>query len=296
MKLTVIIPVYQSEKTLSRCLESIVAQNIDDIEIILIDDGSTDGSAQICDSFAQKRNDTKVIHQKNGGLSCARNAGLEIAQGDYITFVDSDDTIGPGTFSQLMSIAICHPEYDFIEYPVVIRKSGKSKKLLCCQTESVYTNMRDYWLLAQGYCHTYACNKLFRRHLFEHIRFKEGELFEDYTLMCQLLNICHTIKVAKCGTYVYYQDNSQSLSNSATGKDLSILLRESMKMLNRYSDKTFYSNVLNIQIVVYERTALPPVLPVMPYWGTWKLFLLHLFGMNTFCKFMKTIRKLFHKY
>lgn len=94
-KISVIVPVYNVEKYLERCVESIFKQTYKNIEIILVDDGSTDNSGKICDKFLKKDERVKVIHKENGGLSDARNAGLEILSGKYIMFVDSDDWISP---------------------------------------------------------------------------------------------------------------------------------------------------------------------------------------------------------
>ena len=94
VKLSIIIPVYQVEKTLSRCIDSVLGQSFDDYELILIDDGSTDQSGAICDDYALRDSRICVIHQSNSGLSSARNAGISIARGQYITFIDSDDFLG----------------------------------------------------------------------------------------------------------------------------------------------------------------------------------------------------------
>lgn len=91
MKLSVIIPVYQVERSLRRCVESVCNQNVDEMEIILVDDGSEDESGRICDEISTSDKRIKTIHQKNRGLSAARNAGLKVADGEYVTFVDSDD-------------------------------------------------------------------------------------------------------------------------------------------------------------------------------------------------------------
>jgi len=109
MTLTVIIPVYQVEDTVGRCLESILAQEYDDMEIIAVNDGSPDNSRDICQQFADKDNRIKIIDKENGGLSSARNAALEIAKGEYVTFADSDDEVEPGTYGKLMGIIAKNP-------------------------------------------------------------------------------------------------------------------------------------------------------------------------------------------
>ena len=93
--ISIIVPVYNSEKTLSRCVESLQAQTETELEILLVDDGSTDGSGDLCDAFAQADKRIQVIHKENNGVSSARNAGIRKAQGDYVQFVDSDDYVDP---------------------------------------------------------------------------------------------------------------------------------------------------------------------------------------------------------
>ena len=101
-KISIIIPVYKVEKYLSRCLDAVLRQTVNDIEAILIDDGSPDASGRICNEYAQKDPRIKVIHQENAGASAARNSGLDIAAGDYIGFVDSDDCFVPNMFELLL--------------------------------------------------------------------------------------------------------------------------------------------------------------------------------------------------
>ena len=115
MKLSIVIPVYRVETTLDRCVESVVTQDYDDFEIILVDDGSPDRCPQLCDEWARRDPRISVIHKPNGGLSDARNAGIDVARGDFLTFIDSDDYIAPHTLSQLMPLT---DEADLIEYPI----------------------------------------------------------------------------------------------------------------------------------------------------------------------------------
>ena len=103
-KISIIVPVYQAEKYISKCIESIVNQTYKNLEIILVDDGSTDRSGEICDEYGKKDNRIVVVHNKNKGVSVARNCGLDIATGDYITFVDSDDYIDLQMYSEMMKV------------------------------------------------------------------------------------------------------------------------------------------------------------------------------------------------
>ena len=104
-KISVIVPVYKAEKFLSNCIKSILNQTYHDLEVILVDDGSPDSSGQICEEYAKKDNRIKVIHQKNAGVAAARNVGLDLATGDYITFVDSDDYIRPQMYEKMLKCA-----------------------------------------------------------------------------------------------------------------------------------------------------------------------------------------------
>lgn len=296
MKLSVIIPIYQAKDTLPQCLDSILQQHVDDLEMILVDDGSTDNSLKLCEEYASQHSLIKVIHQSNGGASSARNVGLDNATGDYITFVDSDDLVAPDTYPQLLAIAAQHPEYDFIEYSIVEKTSERETRPFLILHDNSYTDLRDYWLTSQGYLHTFVWNKIYRRDILQNLRFQCGaEPFEDYTLMNQLLPRCKMIHTTSWGSHLYNRSRSDSISFSPTGSEMTRLLHESLKMLERFVDNRFYETVLNIQIVVYELTLQQPLLPVMPFYGSWKQILMHLIGMRHFCQIMRFARRILHK-
>ena len=123
MRLSIIIPIYNVEDTLQRCLESVLTQMDERIEVILIDDGSTDSSGKIAEDMTTNKGNCRLIHQKNKGLSAARNAGIEVATGDFLTFVDSDDFVAEGTYDALLAVLAAHPDYVSLNI------------LLCCITE-----------------------------------------------------------------------------------------------------------------------------------------------------------------
>lgn len=154
MKLSIIIPIYNAAKTLNRCIESILKQSFTDYELILIDDGSNDESAAMCDAYQQMGENIKVKHQKNLGLSAARNAGLKMAQGEYITFVDSDDSISDNTLQELMDELTQHPEVDLLEYPMQERIGHSTKERLLTFTPHEYDDAMEYWLKERAYHHT----------------------------------------------------------------------------------------------------------------------------------------------
>ena len=116
--LSVIIPVYNVEKYLRKCVDSILLQDFANMEVILVDDGSPDNSGAICDEYAEKDARVKVIHKENGGVSSARNTGLDVAQGKYIAFVDSDDYLLPNSFQPNVEYMENHPDIDLLQFPI----------------------------------------------------------------------------------------------------------------------------------------------------------------------------------
>ena len=288
MKLSVIIPVYQSADTLPRCLQSVLSQHVDNIEVILVDDGSTDQSPQLCDEYARQHPAVSVVHQPNSGAAAARNAGLAHATGDYLVFIDSDDNLAPDTYRPLLAIAASHPEYDLIEYSITERLADGSLRSFCTLPEQTFTSLSDYWLSTKAYRHTFVWNKLYRRELWNGVNFTT-EPFEDYALMNRLLPLCRCIRTTACGRHFYDRTDRLSLSHRATGHQMELLLRESLKMMSHCVDKSFYEAVLNIQITVCRQTHADPILPVMPYRGSWKLTLMHLLGMQRFCQWMRLV-------
>jgi glycosyltransferase involved in cell wall biosynthesis len=239
MKLSIIIPVYRTEATLNRCVESVLNQNLDDFEVILVDDGSPDNCPQMCDDWAAKDAHIRVIHKPNGGLSNARNAGLDKAQGDYITFVDSDDYIAANTYAPLLQ---CMEDADLLEYSIANRLS---------LPDCTYTDAQKYWLQGQAYRHTYACNKIYKKSLFCNIRYPEDKVFEDVYTLPHLLEAAKTIRTCSQG-YYHYCYNPQSITANANGKQLEMLLDAHLNS-GMPIDDSYYLYLLNIQIDVWER-------------------------------------------
>ena len=124
--LSVIIPVYNSLSTLQRCVESVLAQRVGDMEIILVDDGSVDGSAALCDTLASEHHQVRTVHRVNGGLSAARNTGIERATGTWLSFVDSDDELAPGTLEPNLQIALSPSDTDLVEFPITVHQGSPS--------------------------------------------------------------------------------------------------------------------------------------------------------------------------
>lgn len=246
---------YRVEATLNRCVESVTNQSFDDFEVILVDDGSPDRCPLMCDEWAQKDPRITVIHQTNAGLSAARNAGIDRARGDYLTFVDSDDFIGTETLCEVVEQL---DDNDILEYPVC-RFFGKNRQEWLRLEDKTYTNMDDYWLNAKVYLHTYACNKIYRRQMFEEVRFPVGRVFEDAYTLPQLLRRARKVATTSQGTY-YYCDNSQGITATANGQQLRQLLDAHLSS-GMPIDDLYYLHLLNIQIDVCELTGDEPRLP-----------------------------------
>ncbi len=293
--LSVIIPAYNVERTLARCVESVLAQGVG--EVIIIDDGSTDDTPRLCDQYAGYPRVT-VIHQSNGGLSAARNTGLSAACGEYVTFVDSDDFISPNTYPRLLKLIGANPQYDILEYSLVkddVRKRPSQTPL----PDREYTDMAEYWIDGRAYAHSYACNKLFRRSLFDHVRFPVGKTFEDVHTLPQLLRHARTVRTTSIGTY-HYAYNPDGITSRASADDHRNLLEAHMGMIadsrlrHYHGFAKYYAHVLNIQITAYERSGddADIALPTLPYYGSWKLQLLHVLGMHRLCHLFRTTKRL----
>ncbi len=290
MKLSIIIPIYNVEDTVRRCLESVLSQKDSTMEVILIDDGSTDASRKIVESMVRDKPECHFFHQNNQGLSAARNTGLTHAVGEYITFIDSDDCIAPGTLSALLSELAAHPEYDMLEYPA-IKHYGSSRQQLLNFPKQTFNTPRSYWL-SGGFCHAYAWNKIYRKELFTDIRFPAGRIFEDVFTLPLLLQKAKIIATTSVGLY-YYCYNPNSITAQAGGKELCDLLEAHLTHLHLWGTLTpkYYQSLVNIQMDVYEATHAMPVLPTLPYAGTVKLYLLHLIGLKHLCQLNQCIHK-----
>ena len=184
---SVIIPVYNVEPYLREALDSVLSQTYDNLEIILIDDGSTDGSGDICDEYALHDSHIRVIHQNNKGLSAARNAGLDVISGDYIVFLDSDDVYLPEYVSYLKEILV-KEDADIVECKLKTFRNGESY----ANNESITDQSTEYrtfnriealHALVHDDISVVATNKLYKRKLWDDIRFPEGYVYEDNNSM-----------------------------------------------------------------------------------------------------------------
>ena len=214
--LSIIVPVYDVENYLQKCIDSILAQTFTDFELILVEDGSPDGCPALCDAAAAKDARIRVLHQKNGGLSAARNAGLDAARGAWIGFVDSDDYIAPEMYETLYKavqstgadLALCdYAEVDEAGVPCqsmhvrLGKKDFTGRELLKNATDSM---IQPAW------------NKLYRRAVFAQLRYPEGKLNEDLFLIPKIcLQIQKAVVVPKA-LYYYVQRGGSIMNGSKT--------------------------------------------------------------------------------
>jgi glycosyltransferase involved in cell wall biosynthesis len=236
-KLSVIIPVYNSDSTLERCVNSVLSQNMDNLEIILVDDGSKDRCAKLCDSLAIRHSGIKVIHRINGGLSAARNTGIEASTGKWLSFIDSDDEITPDTLSANMEWLEANPDTDLLEFPVNVHYGSDDSYLLSFKPETV-TGAKVFpnWIKNEGYTHCYAWNKIYKRELFDSIRFPQGETFEDAAVCPGIISLCKAVRYSDKGCYLYYK-SAGSITLKYTFKNQEPLFRNNLRLLNMITEQ-----------------------------------------------------------
>ena len=223
LKVSVIVPVYNVERYLDRCVGSIVGQTYKNLEIILVDDGSPDKSPEMCDVWAKKDARIKVIHKKNGGLGDARNAGLDVASGDLIGFVDSDDWCEPTMYEKMIA------SYKEHRMPVVVCdvwvdwENGWPSEKKCFGEGSVSWNRIE---AAEAFCGeglpAWMCNKLFERQLWNGVRFT-SQLYEDIPVMRRFLTSVNGISFTRTLDYHYIQPQNSIVNSSMQEKHLTLL-------------------------------------------------------------------------
>ena len=213
MKLSIIVPVYNVEMHLGRCIQSLLNQSIPDYEIILVDDGSTDSSYSIMEEYySQNPNKIRLLHKANGGQGDARNMGLDNASGEFITFVDSDDYVDPDCYSPLISLAE-RGGYDIVVFDSIWEFPSYTR-LMCSVNgadDSRAITPSEYILSPQG-----PCNKLIRRNLIDKcsFRFPSGIIFEDLAAIPQLGLYTDKIYYSKTPLYHYVQTDVSTVRRS----------------------------------------------------------------------------------
>ena len=238
MRISIIIPVYNVGELLRKSVGSVMDQIGEDAEIIIVDDGSTDDSGRICDEYLNIPNVT-VIHKTNGGLSSARNAGIDHANGDYLLFLDSDDYLIPGSIDLLSTLLKQTGKCDFIQfrYEEVSDYSNKSTAGIA----SDFVEIRDRRQMferkfALGGIGASACTKLISRDVFRSLRFKEGIIHEDEQFTIHLIERAQRALYISNALYMYVQRPGSIITSGFSQKRLDIIavLEEQMAVLSSY--------------------------------------------------------------
>lgn len=264
--ISVIIPVYNVEKYLDKCLDSLVNQTYKNIEIIVVDDGSPDNCPVICDEWAKKDNRIKVIHKENGGLSSARNTGIDIASGEFVAFVDSDDWVDLNTLEVAYKM-ISSGNYDLSIYSL-LPEYGTETEQYISGYDTNYCDRKELFglILNDNYVCGYACNKLFKRTLIGDLRFDES------LLSCEDIDFCAKY-AAKCKNAVYttakfyhYRQRNDSMTGEYkyNVRKLSVLTayENIMPIFREYDFEDYYKlerNYLKIALNIKGRMILSKV-------------------------------------
>jgi glycosyltransferase involved in cell wall biosynthesis len=235
-KVSIIVPIYNVEKYLYKCIDSILDQTFSDFELLLVNDGSPDTCGEICNEYAKKDKRIKVIHKENGGLADARNAGLDIATGEYIGFVDSDDFIESDMYEKLLnacmlneaSISMCG-RYNVFE--------NELKPLFSFNGIKVWNSKEAIErLLTWDNIDSSACDKLFKKDLFHNIRFPVGKYNEDIFVMTKILSKANKIVHIGVSKYYYYHRTNSITTETFSEKKMD-LIDASKKVLDFVIEK-----------------------------------------------------------
>jgi len=208
MLVSIIIPVYNVKPYLIEALDSVLCQSYKNLEIIIIDDGSTDGSEEVCNEYALKDKRIRLIHQKNKGLSSARNVGLNIMSGEMVCFLDSDDAYHPDYVREMVSALVrenvdmvfCNYKIQYSTKSLSFKRKSRIRPLL---TQGVYDRITALRALAKSQLNISVWNKLTRKELWQGIRFPEGRIYEDGLVTFQIVERCNLIFVLEQPLYVY---------------------------------------------------------------------------------------------
>lgn len=249
-RISVIVPVYRTEKYLERCVDSIRNQTYENLEIILVDDGSPDRCPQICDEIRRQDKRVKVIHKKNGGLSSARNAGLVIAEGDFIGFVDSDDFILPDMYEYLCKI-LTENNAEIADIRCKYVYEGENSII---QQDSEQINVYRAGQILERYLYRglnenkgapfTVWRKLYRREIISNSRFEEGTLNEDICFNFMILAKCNTYVESSRIEYCYLQNSEGITGGPLKNRDLDLL--SVCNQLVRLAEKTNNEKIITL--------------------------------------------------
>lgn len=252
--ISVIVPVYNVEKYLDRCVNSLLNQTYKNIEIILVNDGSKDNSGKLCDLLSKKYSIVKVIHKENGGLSSARNAGIGIATGDYITFLDSDDWLELDTYEYCLDLMEKYKS-DCVEFDTIMVKNEdpikQREEIIGCY---VGKEILQYYLFSSTKTGSYSvCRCLFPRLAVKDLFFREGKINEDIDFKYKALSKCNSLVVSNLYKYHYYQSGNSLSIGGLKKRDFD--LYEASNALVELTSNEKYGKIAYLGNVKKARTA-----------------------------------------
>lgn len=225
--ISVIIPVYNVEKYLAPCLDSVINQTYTDWEAVLVDDGSTDASPAICEEYAGKDGRFRLIRQENGGLSAARNTGIAACKGDYITFLDSDDALVSTALEQLLRLCTGY-NADLAVCPMLrLEEDGslapyKNHAPICGTEIFIGEGKMASYIRLNKQTNT-ACGKLYARELFDEIRFPDGKTSEDVFTAYQVIHAARRVVIHEAPLYIYRNRPGSIMTRRITGRDFDVI-------------------------------------------------------------------------
>lgn len=289
---SVIVPVYNAKRYIHTCIDSILAQTYRNIEVLLVDDGSTDQSGEICDEYAAREARVKVFHQTNGGVSTARNKGIECSKGQYIAFVDSDDSVETTYLEGLLagSDAITPPLSDFIIGGFVSeeKRLGRRKVHRTQLSDEIYSGQKELAeYFNKHFCKLYSTvpwGKIYKASLMKanDIRFDSRiRLGEDLIFNLEYLKHCHSVKLTSCSRYNYTTQNIPSEEKYKLGLEEIAYFSQTMSQKTEELGKT-WGAVLNSSLSANIVISMYPLSQVFkdpkPYFQLYKEF-----GSSTDC-------------
>ncbi len=254
--ISVIVPVYNVENYIGECIDSILAQTMSSFELILVDDGSKDASGRICDEYAELDSRIRVIHKENGGLSSARNRGLDEAKGDYICFVDSDDAVSADYLEKLYAaikrdntdIVVCDIDAPKLSTADMSVNSPISMPVLEAKRWLYDQTSREYVLMVV------AWNKMYAKKLLDGIRYPEGRLHEDEFMICRLLSRAKTVSFVPDKLYVY-RDNTSGITSDANRFNLrhfDVIDAYKERISGAMDDEEYEFAIATLKIALYK--------------------------------------------
>lgn len=262
--LSIIVPVYNVEKYLKKCLDCIINQPFENFELILINDGSTDSSPEICDFYKQKDHRINVIHRPNSGLSITRNIGIEIARGDYLSFIDSDDFISNDYYQKNMDYLLENPNVDIAVMQVCIYDNKENKVVHNISKEYIGKDEIINYMMSNKYNSSVWIN-IYKKNIFKNIRFPDGKIYEDGHILLDVIKNINRVFVSDIGIYYYRKRENSIMQRNKTVKECFQILECHARLLdfcyeNQENKKLFLESFSNYHLaLIYSKIQYPNV-------------------------------------